>query len=741
MATAPLLSIGMIFKNEERCLERCLKSLEPLRKTIPCELIMADTGAEDGSRAIAERYADEVFDFTWIDDFAAARNAVMDRCRGKWYLSIDCDEWLDKNISELVAFVKGNKKVDHAFVTIRNYYDAGLERSESWGDFLALRMARLATGCRYHNTIHETWSYQKPFEQLTHTLLHHDGYVYVDQQALAKKTQRNMPLLRRELEARPDDFLILLQCIENEDSGPTRIQYIQRALKLVQKKAQNWEYYGVLVLRHAVEASRQKLMPGLNEWVRFAKKEFPDSFFVRVDMNFSAFMDAYDAKKWEKALPYGEACRDGIRLRRDERMVKKIAKDLEKGFLYYGTPDKERYLLITLASTCLHLKQAEKALGYLAELPGEKLDPDQVRNATIALTQVHAQTMQDVNPVLTAFYDQVSREEPDKQKQKARLAAFDNIAAAAFTKAYQKEEKDKPGYHRPAYTAFRCLADKCEAGRAAAVMMSTDPAEMHSWLAQVENWQAFPIEALEHVLQAGVAFPLPEKPLPIEVMDGLAAKLTHNDNPARQMALALADNQEYPDLQSLFWAQSLTLAALQTFDWTLGKNDAPVSKFACPEKKKDDAENEKPKDTPETGLALIRKFAQIEAALLPIQYTPQALAEENAALLPPMHRWGLYCALAFEALDARKPQEYLAVLRRGLAACPGQKSIVQFLLDRFMEDARPQTSPEMLMLAEKVKNILAAYDPDDPAVAAIRQSPAYQQVAWLIEDQPGLPVQ
>ena len=47
MNNTPLLSIGIIFKNEARCLERCLKSLQPLRDALPCELIMADTGATD----------------------------------------------------------------------------------------------------------------------------------------------------------------------------------------------------------------------------------------------------------------------------------------------------------------------------------------------------------------------------------------------------------------------------------------------------------------------------------------------------------------------------------------------------------------------------------------------------------------------------------------------------------------------------------------------------------------------
>ena len=87
----PVLSIGMIFKNEIRGLERCMKSLESLRKAIPCELVMADTGSDDGSREIAEQYADIFFDFPWINDFAAARNAVMDRCSGEWFFSIDAD--------------------------------------------------------------------------------------------------------------------------------------------------------------------------------------------------------------------------------------------------------------------------------------------------------------------------------------------------------------------------------------------------------------------------------------------------------------------------------------------------------------------------------------------------------------------------------------------------------------------------------------------------------------------------
>lgn len=106
-----LLSVGMIVKNESRCLEKCLKALRPLRESIPCELVIADTGSEDGTREIASRYADILFDFPWVSDFSAARNAVMDRCSGKWFLTLDADEYLDSNVSELASFLKSGNNV------------------------------------------------------------------------------------------------------------------------------------------------------------------------------------------------------------------------------------------------------------------------------------------------------------------------------------------------------------------------------------------------------------------------------------------------------------------------------------------------------------------------------------------------------------------------------------------------------------------------------------------------------
>lgn len=83
------ISACLIVKNEEELLPRCLESLEGVD-----EIIVCDTGSEDGTQEIAESYGARLSFFDWCDDFSAARNFAKNQASNDWILSIDADEYL-----------------------------------------------------------------------------------------------------------------------------------------------------------------------------------------------------------------------------------------------------------------------------------------------------------------------------------------------------------------------------------------------------------------------------------------------------------------------------------------------------------------------------------------------------------------------------------------------------------------------------------------------------------------------
>ena len=86
------ISVCMIVKNEEKNLADCLDCL----KEIADEIVIVDTGSTDATKAIASQYTDKVYDFEWINDFAAARNFAFSKATMDYIYSADADERLDE---------------------------------------------------------------------------------------------------------------------------------------------------------------------------------------------------------------------------------------------------------------------------------------------------------------------------------------------------------------------------------------------------------------------------------------------------------------------------------------------------------------------------------------------------------------------------------------------------------------------------------------------------------------------
>lgn len=90
------ISLCMIVKNEEKLLARCLDSVADLMD----EIIIVDTGSTDRTKEVAARYTDRIYDFVWVNDFAAARNFAFSRASMEYIYSADADEVLDEENRE-----------------------------------------------------------------------------------------------------------------------------------------------------------------------------------------------------------------------------------------------------------------------------------------------------------------------------------------------------------------------------------------------------------------------------------------------------------------------------------------------------------------------------------------------------------------------------------------------------------------------------------------------------------------
>ncbi len=85
------LSLAMIVRDEAAALGHCLQSV----RSLVDELVVVDTGSEDGTVAVAQSFGARIGRFPWRDDFAAARNESLRLCTGDWVLLLDADEAVD----------------------------------------------------------------------------------------------------------------------------------------------------------------------------------------------------------------------------------------------------------------------------------------------------------------------------------------------------------------------------------------------------------------------------------------------------------------------------------------------------------------------------------------------------------------------------------------------------------------------------------------------------------------------
>jgi len=205
-ASRPQVSLTMIVKNEEANLAACLASVRDLVD----EMVVVDTGSTDRTSEIAAQYGARVVDFTWQDNFAAARNEALRHAAGEWILWLDADEYLDETNRERLRTLLANLKDDNAAYVMRlsSELEAGVNATAVVDQ---VRLFRSASTVRWQHRVHEqilpSRRQHGAVMHSTDIVITHRGYA--DPPVQPPKLERNLRLLKLALAETPDDPFVL----------------------------------------------------------------------------------------------------------------------------------------------------------------------------------------------------------------------------------------------------------------------------------------------------------------------------------------------------------------------------------------------------------------------------------------------------------------------------------------------------------------------------------------------------
>lgn len=238
----PRLTVAMIVRDAEDCLAATLDCVRDLAD----EIAVLDTGSRDSSIRISRQKATTVVTRPWTDDFAAARNALLETVTGDWVLWLDAGETMS---SATVAAAR--KFIDHSADPSTAYYF--LIRTPAQGMNIAgeqvarIRLHAVSPGLIYAGRVRES-------------LLPAIGKLGLKTEALAFSIDRSAREHELELkQARAQRNLQLARlAIEEEGKNARLLNCLGEATQLLGDNTASIDYYRE-ALDHVAPASSEML--------------------------------------------------------------------------------------------------------------------------------------------------------------------------------------------------------------------------------------------------------------------------------------------------------------------------------------------------------------------------------------------------------------------------------------------------------------------------------------------------
>ncbi len=231
MSNQILLTISILISNRPDTVRKCLDSIQPLLRKVSSELILVDTGCGEQVRGIIEEYTDKIVDFEWCRDFSRARNAGLERARGKWFMYMDDDEWFE-DVTDIIRFFNSGEYRIYGvgLYAVRNY--VSMEGTD-YTEMLVGRMIRLEPDIKFIYRIHECFSRAPGKAKRLNAFVHHYSYVYQTEEKAREHAMRNISLLLEELQEHPRNMRITLQLAQEYNSLHDREKSLELSLNAI----------------------------------------------------------------------------------------------------------------------------------------------------------------------------------------------------------------------------------------------------------------------------------------------------------------------------------------------------------------------------------------------------------------------------------------------------------------------------------------------------------------------------
>jgi tetratricopeptide (TPR) repeat protein/SAM-dependent methyltransferase len=217
------VSLCLIARNEEANLATCLESVADLVQ----EIIVVDTGSTDATRQVAARFGARVFDFAWVDSFAAARNESLRHATGGWIFWLDADDRIDPTNRQRLRHIL-QRLGDQDVAYLMTYLSVGATDPHSGSVIHHPRLFRSDTALRWEYRVHEqilpALLRRGTALAWTDVVIHHSGYQ--DPELRRRKEERNLRLLRMQDAERPNDPVVLF--------------HLARCLHALERSAEAW---------------------------------------------------------------------------------------------------------------------------------------------------------------------------------------------------------------------------------------------------------------------------------------------------------------------------------------------------------------------------------------------------------------------------------------------------------------------------------------------------------------------